>query len=226
MIDRYMLKKALTESVLSKIQKIEESHLPDIETDNSFDENIIRLLKDNQKSRRISMSNQIKIGIIVAILICIILVISVSAAIIGSRASNSTTVFDDHVQIKMQHKDSSNDEMKIYMPTYIPEGYELKAKFKDKNYSTITWFNGYNKIQLSQRIIKNGYVDITTDKPGFEVIETGDLTLYYSDYLNFERSVIWIIDDIVFEITSDTSVSRSDILKMVETVKNAYENDI
>ncbi len=217
MIDRSILKQALAESTLTKIRAIKNSKLPYIETDRAYDERIINLLQGPRMVSHITLRNQIRIGIIAAILACAILIMSISA-VDSRRVKDQVNVYKNHIVINMQHNNSSNDEMKIYMPTFVPEGYELKAVFKDEKRTAITWFNGLTKINLSQKVIRNGFVDITTDKPGFEVIEMGELTLYYSDYYNFERSVIWIVDEYVFSIKSDTSVSRSDILKMVETM--------
>ena len=221
MIEKSIFKKALLDSVLSKIYEIENSDLPYVDTDEGYDNRIFDLIKGRNMASGISFRNRLKIGIIAAILICLTMIMSITA-IRSNSVKLLTNAHKDYFEIIVTSDSNTfpTNIEKIYIPSYMPESYELKAITKRELFTQVIWSNNSYNIRLQQTIVsKNTNIHFDTEHSKLEYAVLGGYELYCV-IAEGNRYVSWITEEYSFLLVCPSDIEFSEIEKIIESMES------
>lgn len=105
-----------------------------------------------------------------------------------------------------------------YTPTYIPEGYELKKDEKILTYRRMRFMCGNGYIEFNQNTIQSVSTYIDTENCKTESIFVSGHKGFYCDK-DETTYLYWNDTDYSYYIYSDTTIAKTEIVKIAESIK-------
>lgn len=108
------------------------------------------------------------------------------------------------------------DWKNAYMPTYIPDGYEVTSVTNVNGLKSIKFYKDTSKFYYSEYNSKNGLALDTETAPLAKPVSVNghDGTLIQKDNIN---NITWVMDNHLFIIYGD--ISQEELIKIAESVK-------
>ena len=172
-------------------------------------------------SRSIALKHRIAIIVIAAIIIAF----SSCAIYLFKEEIGGffVTHFNDHANL--EYNTESHTEINIYyIPTKIPEGFEISSIEKETRYMNTTWVKGTDKIKFSQTLIGSGTIKLDTENAEHGEITFGNTTAYYTRKKGI-RSINWMNDSCSFLLTCPDVLPLDEVEKMIISIEPMYTED-
>ncbi len=143
-----------------EVRELKKLPTVDIPHSEEFTRNMEKLLAGDWEWKRRSRA---RVPIAAAIAAAVLLSLTITAVAFGDRISNFfEEVFDRYTNL--EKNDASTDFLdKIYLPTYIPEGYEQTCYSVGLVTLDVTWEKDTEQIVYSQSALNVGNLTIDTE---------------------------------------------------------------
>lgn len=161
------------------------------------------------------------VGVLVAILITLTLMMSISAIrepiikfIVNTYEGFVSIFVDENDEIK-----STETVEEIYSPSYMLDGY-VKKDFKQfKTVISTVWSKDNDILELRQNVMVEDFQHFTDkEKTEYSTINTISNTIYYINK-NENYSFIWTNDIYLFTLICSNSIELSEIEKIIESME-------
>ena len=134
------------------------------------------------------------------------------------------TMFDryDKLEITEIGEDLPRTIEEVYIPTYVPEGYELDDIYEDAFIVRIKWKKDDKYLIYTQSVIfeNNSILD---NELGAPVLKQIDQYAVFYHFYNKNSSYIWI-DKYYFCLDASTEMSNEELKKIIENISKNEEN--
>ena len=127
---------------------------------------------------------------IVIVLLAAVLIVLTSCTIYVNRdriAAFVENFYDTYVKVSYDQtrEEAPKEILEVYMPSYIPEGYELIESHSNAARVRTQWENGENgKITFDQALLTDGLMDWDNEKTEPKILIINDISVYCAQYNN------------------------------------------
>ena len=210
------LRAALKNSILidwAEIDAIPEAKLSG--PDSFLSEIYENYTKNKKTQKRVSGKR------LVAVIIAAILIIA-SAVTAFAYKEKLLRFFErkeaTHTSLISPGTNDANEEIKeVWLPTYIPEDFQLKSTEFYVLLIETTWTNGEKEIRLNQTPIKNTDYSLNTETSNYLEITFGTQPIYYTiNHGNF--GAIWHTDDYVYRFDAPYDLGLEEIERIITSI--------
>lgn len=216
-----ILRSALYDAQLMELRYIESLPAENIVNSERVD-NFVRELADGFKEKKKTGLGKRFILILVAAIISILLIVSISASdAIRNFFVNiyEISIYEDHILITSNedyNKENLEEPMQEFVTSYVPKGY---IKTISKNHPALIdtyWNNGEHGITLSQTKLQNAVLYLDNEAEYHTLVSNGK-TIYYMHKHN-SYFAIWSDSEYIFSITCHDSVSLEELEKIISSI--------
>lgn len=209
-----LIKKALFTVEMQEVKFMDSLPEVDLPRSQRYVENMASIkCQAKAVNRKKTLTKRIIIAIVAAVLILL-----TACAMSKPIMDFFVTVYNDHTRFYSNDGDVKTIET-VYMPTYLPEGYEITYNLYEAIIVHVTWrdANG-KKIVYKQSTTVNNILDIDTENSEYTVWYIEEVPVYCvfkkSYYLFF-----WKNDGYLFEFQCHDSIPREEIEKIISNIQ-------
>ena len=134
-------------------------------------------------------------------------------------------IYDTYIKGSFAEDDSANDAKieEYYVPTYLPDGYELKKELTLKAFLQYEFINGDGSALVFEQATINSVGFFINNEDGYTSSVTIGDRIVYSHVSNGTYAYIWNDENYAFTIYSDTAIIEEEIQKIIEGIKASQE---
>ncbi len=129
-------------------------------------------------------------------------------------------IYDTYIKGSFAEDDSANDAKieEYYVPTYLPDGYELVDDKPGIAVAVSVWENQEgNQMILEQTNIDSGRYFIDNESGQSDVIKTEEYTVYFRNIDGTYRC-IWSNEQYAFRLYFEQELSTEEIIRIIEGI--------
>ena len=216
-----LIKKAFFDIAEREISVFESFPEADIIHSESYEKAINKLIEKNDPEKcKIALNRRLKVIIITATLI---VALFITACVFRKPLLDFVErVFDDHTEVK-NNTDNITLLEKVYLPTYIPEGFVQEDYQKGLLHVHITFtsengFISFNETPLN----KSGLTELDTEGAKRKVAYIGEQPVYYI-CKNNTYSILWENGINKFILTAPADLGWEEIEKIIQGITLSEE---
>lgn len=211
--DILLIKKALFEVEMNEVKYMDSFPQIDLPHSQQYIDNMSNLTSPQVLVNKSRLFPKKKL------LICVIAVILLFATACACREP----ILDFFEEIyesftKLSTKEDSDEKVGvIYMPNYLPAGYEQVAQNENQLAFSVTWSNGENKIIYSQSPLNNENALLDTETNDYIAIFIDEQPVYYI-LKNNTYFFIWENDHYSFKLKCTDSLPKTEIELIISSI--------
>lgn len=156
--------------------------------------------------------------VIIVLSSCTLLCVEATRNVILNTLVNQ---FGKYTQIQFGDSSMDDQQMNIYRPAYLPEGYKKTSEELYGNAALLIYSNGSDaEIVLKQRLAEDGTALIDNENTNYTKVDISGNTAYLFKALKDDNFnvLLWKSGDVVFELTS--KVNSDELIRMANSLEN------
>ena len=215
-----LIKKAFFDIAEREISVFESFPEADIIHSESYEKAINKLIEKNDpKKCKITLNRRLKVIIITATLIVALFI--TACVFRKSLLDFVERVFDDHTSFTSGEENKLLE--KVYLPTYIPEGYVKEDYLRGPVSLYIKFTTDTNYISFQQSPLKaNGSFTLDTEDEPYKISYIGEQPVYYI-CKNNTYSILWENGINQFILTAPADLKWEEIEKIIQGITLSEE---
>lgn len=156
-----------------------------------------------------------------AVMIAILILIS-SITIYAMYSGLTFEVFDINTDIRYIGEKNTGETMKIYLPTYLPEGYRFDATIAENNICTTTFIHSDGAvIEIIQQ--SDATYNVDSEDTQYQHVSVLDSVGYYFEKRG-DSTLVWTYNGSMFELFGNPAISCEESIRVAESIKIKEEN--
>lgn len=211
-----VLKNALHKAQLIELNYIDTLPKYDISSSEKIN-NSIKEISESFQPKKKRISNKL-VFILVAAVITTFLIISISA---GEKIKEFIVdIYENYISINLNDDYNNQDNVDsniIFLPSYIPNDYQMKETNILPGNTITTWENDSHRITLSQNELSHSDFRIDNETEYYTFVINGK-TIYYMHKHN-TYFAIWSEGKYIFDISCHDSVSLDEIKNIISSLE-------
>lgn len=123
------------------------------------------------------------------------------------------------------NEDAGKEITAVYMPDYIPDGYEIISESKNKIGVSVIWSNGNERITYNQSPLNNENILIDTGSNDYVCLYIEKQPVYYI-YQNNTYFFIWENGDYTFKLKCSDTIIMEEIEKIISSIHKENQGEL
>ena len=214
-----LIKKALLHVEMKEVKCMESFPQIDLPHSKQYIENMasITCRTKTVKNKKSSFKKKLLVAVIAALLALL-----TACALAKPISDLIVEVHEKYIRFSTS-KEGHTTITEVYMPTYIPEGYEITSESITEKYVTVYVSNGSYTILYEQTPFNNKWgIRFDTEDVGYDIMYVENLSVYYTVKYN-DCMLLWESNDYFFKLRCPDTLSLEEIEKIISGIDKQPE---